>query len=189
MILSVGVVGIRLRPLALAVAALLALMAGIGAGPLRAQDAEQPEATPAPQAAAPLSSFSSGMLAGGGTIQHIRVVGTQRIEPETVLSYLAVGPGDVFDPETVDLSLKRLFATGLFADVVMRREANDLIVQVVENPIINRVVFEGNHSKDDKKLGDEVQVRPRTVFTRARVQADVHASSSSIGAPASLRQR
>jgi outer membrane protein insertion porin family len=120
-----------------------------------------------------LSGLSSGIRAGG-TIHQIQVMGTQRVEPATVLSYLAVSPGDPFDPATLDASLKRLFSTGLFADVVLHREGDDLIVQVVENPIINRVVFEGNHSKDDKKLNDEVQIRPRTVFTRARVQGDVN---------------
>jgi outer membrane protein insertion porin family len=112
-------------------------------------------------------------IAEGGTIRTIRVEGTQRIEPETVLSYLTVAVGQTFDPESIDLSLKRLFATGLFADVVMRREGSDLIVHVVENPIINRVVFEGNKAKKEEDLNKEVEIRPRTVFTRARVQADV----------------
>ncbi|MFZ1990570.1 MAG: outer membrane protein assembly factor BamA, partial [Alphaproteobacteria bacterium] len=120
-----------------------------------------------------ITGLGTNLIEPGGAIHQIRVVGTQRIEPETVLSYLAVQPGDPFDPVTADLSLKRLWATGLFADVVMRREGDDLVVQVVENPIINRIIFEGNHSKDDKKLGDEVQMKPRTVFTRARVQSDV----------------
>ena len=44
---------------------------------------------------------------------------------------------------------------------------------MVENPIINQVVFEGNSKVSDKDLTKEVQIKPRAVFTRAKVQADV----------------
>jgi len=47
------------------------------------------------------------------------------------------------------------------------------VVKVTENPILNRVVFEGNRKIEDDKLKDEVQSKPRQVFTRARVQSDV----------------
>ena len=109
----------------------------------------------------------------GGTVEEVRIEGSERIEPETVKSYLTVQPGDKFDAEKLDKSLKVLFATGLFADVTMRRDGNALIVKVVENPIINRVAYEGNDRFDDKALNDEVQLKPRTVYTRTRVQADV----------------
>src|SRR5262249_42968127 len=85
----------------------------------------------------------------------------QRVEPETVRSYMQVQPGDPFDSDRVDQSLKSLFATGLFADVTLRREGNALIVRVVENPIINRIAFEGNHKLSDETLTQEVQLNPR----------------------------
>jgi outer membrane protein insertion porin family len=105
-----------------------------------------------------------------GTIQEIEVQGNQRIEAATVRSYLAVGPGDPFDPVELDRSLKNLFATGLFDDVSLRREGDRLIVAVVENPIINRIAFEGNRRLDDETLESELQLRPRVVYTRSRVQ-------------------
>jgi outer membrane protein insertion porin family len=106
-------------------------------------------------------------------VREVRIIGTQRIEPETVRSYLLVQPGDPFDPERIDQSLKALFATGLFADVSLNREGDALVVRVVENPIINRIAFEGNHKFDDQTLQQEIQLRPRVVFTRTRVQNDV----------------
>ena len=109
----------------------------------------------------------------GGTISEIRIDGTQRIEPETVKSYLLIQPGDAFDGGRIDQSLKALFATGLFADVNLRREGNALVVRVVENPIINRIAFEGNRKLTDTALTAEVQLRARVVYTRTRVQADV----------------
>ncbi|MFQ5970712.1 MAG: outer membrane protein assembly factor BamA [Alphaproteobacteria bacterium] len=107
------------------------------------------------------------------TIRDIRVVGTRRIEPSTVMSYMELKPGDAFDVERMDRSLKSLFNTGLFADVTLRREGDSLIVQVVENPIINRIAFEGNDRIDDETLSAEVSLRPRVVFTRTKVQQDV----------------
>jgi outer membrane protein insertion porin family len=109
----------------------------------------------------------------GGIISEIVVEGTQRIEPSTVRSYLSVIPGDPFNAERIDQSLKSLFATGLFADVALRREGDTLIVSVVENPIINRIAFEGNRRIEDEDLEREVQLRPRVVYTRTRVQNDV----------------
>jgi outer membrane protein insertion porin family len=134
----------------------------------------------APPSTQPVGATASGPIRGpavptmgGGTVSDIRVVGTQRIEPETVRSYLQLQPGDPWDDEKVNASLKALFATGLFADVRLSRVGNTLVVKVVENPIINRIVFEGNHKLDDKDLNAEIQLRPRVVYTRTRVQNDV----------------
>ena len=109
----------------------------------------------------------------GAVVDEIRVVGTQRIDPATVNSYMQVKPGDPYNPAKVDESLKTLFNTGLFADVTLRREGNSLVVQVVENPIINRIAFEGNRKIDDEALETEVTLRPRVVYTRTKVQSDV----------------
>ena len=109
----------------------------------------------------------------GAVIDEIRVVGTQRIDPATVNSYMQIKPGDAYNPAKVDESLKTLFNTGLFADVTLRREGNSLVVQVVENPIINRIAFEGNRKIDDETLQQEVTLRPRVVYTRTKVQSDV----------------
>lgn len=111
---------------------------------------------------------------GAGTVADIRIEGAQRIEPETIRSYLLIQPGDVWDDELVDRSLKALFATGLFADVNLSRVGNTLVVKVVENPIINRIAFEGNSKISEKDLTAEIQLRPRVVYTRARVQNDVN---------------
>src|SRR5262249_29647412 len=58
----------------------------------------------------------------GGQISAIRVEGNQRIEEGTIRSYMLVQPGDPFDPDRLDRSLKTLYATGLFSDVSLRRE-------------------------------------------------------------------
>ena len=133
-----------------------ALRAVLGAALLMATAFLLGAAPPGPPGAAPVAT-------AGGTIGAVRVEGVQRIERDTVLSYLLVKPGDAWDPEKVDGSLKALFATGLFADVKLLRQGNDLVVRVVENPIINRIAFEGNSKLSDKDLNGEIQLRPRVV--------------------------
>ena len=108
-----------------------------------------------------------------GTVQDIVVQGNERVEDLTVESYLALRRGDVFDDAAIDQSLRNLFATGLFDDVAVSRVGDNLVVTVVENPIINRIAFEGNRRLANEVLEAEVQLRPRVVFTRARVQAAV----------------
>ncbi len=106
-------------------------------------------------------------------IQHITVAGTQRVEPGTVLTYVNIREGSTYDPAAVDQALKALFGTGLFSDVKINFNNGTLAIRVVENPILNQVVFEGNDKVSTKDLTKEVQIKPRSTFTRARVEADV----------------
>ncbi len=107
-------------------------------------------------------------------IQNISVRGNQRIEPETIGSYLPIQPGMPAEQEFLDLALKTLFNTGLFADVSLEMQPNgSLVIAVKENPIVNRVILEGNKRLKDDKLTEEIQLAPRAIYTRSKVQADV----------------
>lgn len=112
---------------------------------------------------------------GGRIIETVRVEGTQRIDPETVQTYMTVKPGDQFDPAAVNESLKRLFATGFFAniEIVEGEDRSTLIVRVEENPVISLVAFEGNQRISDEDLRPEVQTQPRSIYTRTKIQDDV----------------
>jgi len=110
--------------------------------------------------------------APGGPIAAIKVEGNERIEEGTIRSYMLVQPGDAFDPDRIDRSLKTLYATGLFQDVTLRRDGGTLVVKVQENPIVSRIAFEGNHKLNDEQLRGELQLRPRAVFTPQLAQAD-----------------
>ena len=120
-----------------------------------------------------LAPWPPALAQGTAQVSDISVVGNQRIGAATVRSYMRIEAGDIVDSERVDRALKELFATGLFADVAIRREGGSLIVNVVENPIINRLAFEGNRRIDDEALTAEVQLRPRIVYTLRRIQNDV----------------
>ena len=106
-----------------------------------------------------------GPVAPSGTITAVQIQGNVRSEPETIRSYLQLKEGQPYDPAAADRSLKALFSTGMFSDVVIDMQGSTLVVKVTENPILNRVAFEGNKKIDDDKLRDEVQSKPRQVFT------------------------
>ena len=111
--------------------------------------------------------------ADGPVVSRIDVQGNQRIEESTVLSYMVLREGQAYSQQQVDQSLKTLYGTGLFADVQILQSNGTVTVKVVENPIINRIAFEGNSKVSQKTLEEEVQLKPRMVFTRAKVQSDV----------------
>ncbi len=109
----------------------------------------------------------------GGTVRDIEVVGAQRVDAETVRSYMRLQPGDVLGPRTISDALKSLFETGYFADVSIDMRGDVMVVTVAENPVVNRIAFEGNRRIDDETLGPEVQLKPRQIFTRSAAERDV----------------
>lgn len=106
-------------------------------------------------------------------IKTIQVQGNQRVEANTVASYLLFAPGDPYSETRLDTSVKTLYATGLFADVSIDPRDGNVLVSVIENPIINRVILEGNKSLKSDKITDEISAEPRAIFTRSSVQEDV----------------
>jgi outer membrane protein insertion porin family len=130
---------------------------------------------PAPAQAAPLAAQAPAAeaLPGRGQIRSIVVTGNQRLETETVISYMKLRIGETYTPERGDEALKDLFATELFADVAIRYTDGVVSVEIRENPVINRIVLEGNKRIKDEKITPEVRLAPRQIFTRSKARADV----------------
>jgi outer membrane protein insertion porin family len=153
-------------------------LGGLGSAPAIAQAAAQP-AAPGQQGAAPdqlppvapLPEISPGPQR---TIHSLTVTGNQRLEQETVLSYTALRPGDTYDNAKLDQALQDLLQTELFADVTIAGvETGDIVIRVRENPVINRIILEGNRRIKDDKIMPEIRLAPRQIFTRSRARADV----------------
>ena len=118
-------------------------------------------------------TVASSGVAVAQTVNSIAVQGNRRVEADTIRSYFKPGPGGRLGPLEIDEALKALYGTGLFADVRMTHAGGRLVVTVVENPVINRVAFEGNKKAKDEQLTAEVQSKPRGTLSRPTVQADV----------------
>ena len=95
--------------------------------------------------------------------------------------------------------MKALYATGLFQDVRPTIQGGRLVITVIENPVINRIAFEGNKKVRDEQLRSEIQSKERGTLSRPVVQADkLHGSwkwtgaagdSISVSSPRLLRSR
>ncbi len=137
-----------------------------------AQTAGQAAAAPAAAPVAPAVAPKATPITR--TIKSIRVDGAQRLEPETVLSYTKLRVGQAYTNETLDQAIKDLYASDLFADVsISGAESGELSLRVRENPVINRVIFEGNKRLKEDKIKKEVKLAPRQIFTRTAVRQDV----------------
>lgn len=118
--------------------------------------------------------MSSTAQASSVYVREIKVDGLERVEPETVMSYVDVKKGSIISQSRLDTSLKQLYATGLFNDVRLDVQENGLLlIKVVENPVISKVLFDGNDKVDDSMLESEVRLTPRSMYSRSKVQEDV----------------
>ncbi len=107
-------------------------------------------------------------------VRDIKVDGLERVERETVLSYVEIKKGSIVKQNQLDASLKQLYATGLFNDVSLDVKSDGLmIIKVQENPVISKVLFDGNDKVDDSMLESEVRLAPRSMYSRSKVQEDV----------------
>ncbi len=102
----------------------------------------------------------------------IVVEGNRRVEADTIRSYFKSAGGGLTAAQ-IDEGLKGLYATGLFQDVRIRHAGGRLVVTVVENPVINRIAFEGNIKAKDEQLSAEIQSKVRGTLSRPVVQSDV----------------
>ncbi|MGX7953035.1 outer membrane protein assembly factor BamA [Tsuneonella sp. HG249] len=142
----------------------LSLLCGtmLGGYPVAALAQEAPTTPPA-EVAAPQPDV----------IRSIAVAGAQRLEPNTIVSYIRLRTGQVYTQAAADQALKDLYATELFSSANIVNNGGDVIVTVVENPVINRIVLEGNKRLKSDKITPEIKLAPRQIFTRSKVRADV----------------
>jgi outer membrane protein insertion porin family len=123
--------------------------------------------------AVPAPTLSAEPLAAVETIQSITVAGAQRLESDTIRSYIKLRIGQPYTQASADQALKDLFATELFSDVQIRNEGGAVTIEIKENPVINRIVLEGNKRLKEDKILPEIKLAPRQIFTRSKVRADV----------------
>lgn len=146
-------------------AALLAgtILAGMPVAAFAQETAAQPAATPPAPAA----------VAAQETVRTIQVAGAQRLEPQTILSYIRLRPGDAWTQAVGDQVLKELYATELFSNASVAFDSGTVTITVTENPVINRILLEGNKRIKEDKILPEIKLAPRQIFTRSKVRADV----------------
>ncbi|MBI1309657.1 MAG: outer membrane protein assembly factor BamA [Proteobacteria bacterium] len=126
-----------------------------------------------------LSTTCLAVPAFAATVTDVSITGNERVEPETIRTYLPFKKGGEFDPAQTGYLVRSLYATGLFSNVEVSQDAAGVVtVHVVENPMVNRVAFEGNKEIDSKRLEELTSLKARSIYSPAKVQADVQALQS-----------
>jgi outer membrane protein insertion porin family len=145
------------------------VLAGV---PQAAMAQGEPAPAPATPAAAPAPAPAAAP-APAQIIRTIVVVGAERLEPATILSYIQMRPGQTYTATLADAAIKDLSATELFSNVEIRQAAGEVTIQVQENPVVNRIILEGTKRIKSDKIYPEINLAPRQIFTRSKVRADV----------------
>ncbi|MEL7216326.1 MAG: outer membrane protein assembly factor BamA [Pseudomonadota bacterium] len=112
---------------------------------------------------------------GAFVLQTVEVNGTRRVDPETVIAYADLSEGTQVTPRDLNEAVRKVFASGLFEDVRIVRQGSDILIEVVENPTINEIAFEGNELISDEVLAPVLRLQPRRAFRRADAEADAQA--------------
>ena len=113
--------------------------------------------------------------AQAAVVSSVDVRGNQRVDAETIRSYVPIRPGRNFSNADIDEGVKRLFATGLFSDVRINQRGSSLVIEVDEYSIVNQVIFQGNKKVKDADLARAVQLKPRSTFSNVTLEADTEA--------------
>lgn len=112
-------------------------------------------------------------LAQAEVIEKMQVKGNQRLEAETIYSYLPFAVGDDVNTDAVNKAIKELYKTGFFNDVKIDLKGSSVVIDVDERPAISSITFEGNDKVDTDVLKGEVQIKVRDIYVPTKVQSDV----------------
>jgi outer membrane protein insertion porin family len=88
------------------------------------------------------------------TVDDIEIRGLQRIKEGTVLNYLPVREGELFDTNNTGRVIRTLYDTGFFEHVALERRRNTLIVVVVERATIGSISVKGNRDISKDQIND-----------------------------------
>ena len=108
-------------------------------------------------------SRARGDTPGSRRITDVRIKGNYSISTTTILNKVKLRPGDVFEESALNKELKRLYATGYFADVFVETEERPegvvVIFTVVEKPVIGAIEFKGNKKLKAGRLVKKLTIK------------------------------
>ena len=103
------------------------------------------------------------------------VEGNDRVDPATVLAFLAIEPGEALSAAQLNDAYQRLQNSGLFESVELDPRGSRLVAIVQEYPTINRINIEGNRQIEDDVLMTVVSSQPRRVYSPSQAETDAAA--------------
>ena len=90
-------------------------------------------------------------------LEDVEIRGIKKISVGTVLNYLPVKAGDVFDYKDSARVIRELYQTGFFNNIQLYQQDNTLVVEVEERPAIAEVEFTGNKEVNDESMNEALK--------------------------------
>ena len=105
--------------------------------------------------------------------EKIIVNGNERISNETILVFSEIEDNKALDENSINEILKKLYKSGFFKDITVKIENNNLIIEVLENPIIQTVFIEGvKRKKTEESLYELLSLKNRSSYNSALIKKD-----------------
>ncbi|TWX73879.1 outer membrane protein assembly factor BamA [Colwellia sp. C1TZA3] len=89
-------------------------------------------------------------------VEDIQVKGLQRVALGAALTHIPFNVGDNLNEFRVSQSIKALYKSGHFSDVVVSRDANAVIYRVRERATISAITFDGNKDLKEEQLTESL---------------------------------
>ena len=107
-------------------------------------------------------------------IKNIKVDGNQRISTETIKIFTELELNKDYDLNELNDVVKRLYITNYFENINIKILNNVLYINVIENPIVQSLKFEGVKNKRILEvLRDKTQIKEKSPFIENKVKRDV----------------
>ncbi len=108
-------------------------------------------------------------------INSIKVVGNERISEDTIILFSQISKYDeVKNSNQLNKIFKNIYSTNFFSDVKINFENNILTIKVVENPIINKIEFNGIKSKKlQEQIYKSLRLKNKSSFARKIASKDL----------------
>ena len=114
-------------------------------------------------------------------IQNIKITGNQRLAEQTIISFLPYKINDKISSNEINIITKELFKTNFFKDVTVKFNENELEINVIENPIIQNIIFNGLKSNTLKDLiTSNLRLTDRSSFVDIFLDQDKLSISSNL---------
>jgi outer membrane protein insertion porin family len=105
--------------------------------------------------------------------EKIIVNGNQRISNETILVFSEIQDSKALDENSINEILKKLYKSGFFKDVTVKIENKNLVIEVLENPIIQTVFIEGiKRKKTEESLYEILSLKNRSSYNLSMIKKD-----------------
>jgi outer membrane protein insertion porin family len=126
-------------------------------------------------AAVILSLATLPVVAQTYSFSNVRIEGNTLIEPATIIKFAGIAKGEPLTAGALNDATQRLTDSGLFSSVELIPSGGTLIIQVVENPTVNIISFEGNRKLKDEDLAKIVKSQTRRVYSASQAESDAAA--------------